>query len=244
LRLAGRFAVSGEERCIKRFYKAVSIDECDGGYGVYLDGRQARTMMRKPLAAPSKSLAEAVAGEWDAQAAFIDRHTMPLTRLLSASIDGGEAAAGEWRQEILKYLGSDLLCYRASEPQTLVERQRDCWDPYLDWLRGEFGAALAVTTGVMTISQPKAALAPLEKALAGVAPHTLFVLKTATAISGSAILALALWRNAFPSAAIFEASRLDERFQQERWGEDADAFTREQNLRREFDAVTRFFELA
>ena len=229
----------------KRFYEAAEAAPAEsGGYGVFLDGRQARTMGRRPLAARARSLAEAVAAEWAAQGERIDRTAMPLTALLSAAIDGGGEAAAGWAEDVLSYLGSDLVCYRASQPEALVARQREIWDPYLDWFEGAYGRRLAAVAGVIATAQPPDAFDAVRRDLAAQAPEILLGLKTATTVAGSAVLALALWKGAFDEAAVFDASRLDERFQEARWGVDAEAKAREQKIEAEFSAVAAFIRLA
>ena len=233
------------EQAPKRFYEAAEAAPAEnGGYGVFLDGRQARTMGRRPLAARARPLAAAVAAEWAAQGDHIDRNAMPLTALLSAAIDGDDEVVAGWAEEILNYLGSDLVCYRAAQPDALVARQREVWDPYLDWFEGAYGRRLAAVSGVIATAQPQDALDAVRRELAAQSPETLLGLKTATAISGSAVLALALWKGAFDEAAVFDASRLDERFQEARWGVDAEAKDREQKIEAEFSAVARFIRLA
>jgi chaperone required for assembly of F1-ATPase len=228
---------------IKRIYKDVAVKPLGEGYCVTLDGREARTLTRAVLAAPSETLATAVAAEWDAQGELIDRQTMPLTALLSAAIDAGAAGAAEWRAEILTYLGSDLVCYHAETPAALVARQSQVWGPYINWLGEEFGARLAVTQGVTAIAQPGEAITQVARVLEAPAAFMLFGVYTATKISGSAVLALALWKDAWPASDIFAASRLDEHFQEQRWGADTEAKAREQQLQKDFAAVAEFIRL-
>ncbi len=228
---------------IKRIYKDVAVKPLGEGYGVMLDGRQARTPGRTALIAPNENLAAAVAAEWRAQGEFIERQTMPLTALLSAAIDAGDTGAAEWCAEILSFLGSDLLCYRAETPAALVERQRQVWDPYTDWLDREFDAMLALASGVVAVAQPDTAVCQIRRVLEGSAAFMLFGIYTATKISGSAVLALALWKAAWPVNDIFAASRLDEHFQEQRWGADAEAKAREQQLQKDFTAVAEFMRL-
>lgn len=241
--MAGRVEDVNTAPRIKRFYKEASLKEEGGRFYVCLDDRNARTRAKQPLSTPSTALAEALVDEWNAQEEFIDQGAMPLTGILSAAIDGEDEAADKWRNEILEYLKSDLVCYRAEEPAELAERQRDVWDPYLDYMRQEFGAALVVTSGVVAVPQPEIAVDAVRKSLEAENPETLFALRLATAITGSAALALALWRGDFPPDDIFEASRVDERFQEARWGVDDEAKEREDRMRAEFLAVSRFLTL-
>lgn len=241
--MAGEFAVSNEAVRVKKFYKTATIKPVDDGFGVLLDGKQAKTQRRMTLAAPTEALAKAIAIEWNEQEGFVEQSAMPLTGMLSAAIDGGEKEAETWREDILKYLGTDLVCYRADGPEKLIARQAKLWDPYLDWMHDAFAVSLKSTSGIVAVAQPSAATETVRENLTDQSPATLFALQLATAISGSAVLALALWKKAFDAEEIFEASRLDERFQEELWGVDAEAKEREDRLRRDFMVVSRFLSL-
>ncbi len=227
----------------KRFYKDVTVVPHEGRYAIALDGRMAKTMQRHVLSAPCEGLADAVVTEWAAQGDHIDRTSMPLTGMLSAAIDGGDEDIGQWREEIVKYLGSDLVCYRAGEPEKLASQQVAIWDPYVEFLRAEFGAILVTTSGIMAVPQADASLVAIRSALTKVAPETVFALQIATAIAGSAVLALALWKGFDEPETIFEASRVDERFQEEQWGVDEEAKAREERLKADFLTVARFLAL-
>lgn len=228
---------------VKRFYKSVAVKAVDDGFGVLLDDRPARTALGRPLIAPAEMLANAVAEEWAAQGEFLDRRFMKLTALLTAAVDGGEAAAAGWRDDVLKYLETDLLCYRAETPPALAECQAAAWDPYLQWLRRELGAALIATKGVAAVAQPDAAVAAVRGALDVQSPPVLLAIQKATAQTGSAVLGLALWKRAFTADEIFSASRVDEHFQQRQWGADAEAQAREAKMRREFLCAAEFLAL-
>ncbi|WP_165793884.1 ATP12 family chaperone protein [Hyphococcus luteus] len=227
----------------KRFYKEVAVVEHEGRHGVALDGRKTKTRGRNVLAAPTPALAEAVAAEWDLQGEHIDRTTMPLTAMLSAAIDGGEEDLQAWREEIVKYLGSDLVCYRADAPAVLAERQAAIWDPYIEFMRREFGAILVTTAGIVAVPQADASFSAVRGALAKETPETLFGLQIAAAIAGSAVLALALWKGEETAESVFEASRVDERFQEEKWGVDEEAKARENRLRADFLKAAEFLAL-
>src|SRR5262245_36603245 len=107
----------------RRFYKEVGIAEDAGAFALSLDERLVRTPARRPLAAPARALAEALATEWRAQTESIDPAQMPLTRLANSIIDGVTDAVGPVKAEIEKYLRTDLLFYRADSPAGLVARQ-------------------------------------------------------------------------------------------------------------------------
>lgn len=220
-----------------RPYDEVAALPFEGGFAVALDGRIARTPGRAALAAPTLALAEAVASEWRAQGARIDFNSMPVTRLLAAAIDGGEVAAARWREEIVSYLQCDLLSYRAASPRTLRVRQDETWNPIVEWARDSLGLMLVVSEGVAPIVQPTDITTTGSRLLSSACAFSSVALRSATALTGSAVLALALWRARLDASAAIQASRIDEDFQIERWGADAEASARAASIEREFNGA-------
>lgn len=227
---------------LKRFYRTASAAPVDGGFAILLDGRPARTPGRAILAAPQKALADAIAAEWDNAGDTIDLDAMTLTRLASTVIDHGARDRDQWADEIAKYAGTDLLCYRASTPAELCRRQRAALDPLLEWIAGEIGVRLAVTEGVVAIAQPQTALDAVRARAAALSDHALLAAMRATQLAGSAVIGLALAARAFPAKKLFAASRLDEAFQAEQWGVDSEAHAREKALEAEFMKLDAWFE--
>ncbi len=217
-----------------RPYQEVATVRVVEGFAVALDGRIARTPRREALAAPTLALAEAAAAEWRAQGARIDFNSMPVTRLVAAAIDGGDEAALGWREEILNYLQCDLLSYRAAGPFALRARQDAVWDPIIEWARGSLGLSLAVAEGVAPIIQPAEVIVAGHRLLGPACAFAAIGLRSATTLTGSALLALALWRKRLDQSSALSASRIDEDFQIERWGADAEAAARAASVAREF----------
>ncbi len=236
-------AGGGEASAPRRFYETAAATPAEGGFVVSLDGRRALTRGRAPLAFPTRAVVEAVAAEWAAQGETIDPRSMPMTRLLSTTIDLGPAEADIWRARTIEFLKADCLCYRAEEPAALVARQTDVWDPFLAWAAGALGVRLAVTSGVGFVAQPADAALAATAALRNASAGEALALRIIAETTGSAVLALARWRRAFDADAIYAAARLDEDFQIEQWGEDAEARARDQAMRADFDAAGRFIDL-
>jgi len=228
---------------LKRPYEKAHVASDGDRHAILLDGRNAKTRAGVTLSAPTPSLAEAVAEEWNAQGPKIDRPSMPLTRLLMTAIDLGPDDAGEWRRSILTFLKSDVLCYRATEPAALVNAQNESWDPLIAWVRKEVGADLETTAGVGFVEQPQDAVGAVETALAGVSHEELIAVRMAAEISCSAVIALALWREARAANELFDLARLDEAFQEKRWGVDAEAAARTKAMRRDFNNAALFLRL-
>ncbi len=147
----------------RRFYKEAGVQPADEGHVLILDGRPARTPGKDPLALPTRPAAEAVAAEWNRQVEVIDPSSMPLTRLVNTAIDGVAARRAEVAAEVVRYGQSDLLCYRAGDPQRLVARQTEMWDPILAWAHERLGARFILAEGVMFVAQPEPALAAVDR---------------------------------------------------------------------------------
>ena len=227
----------------KRFYEeAVTRQNDAGDWHIALDGRPAKTSAGNLLASPSGALAEAMAAEWQAQAEHIDPRTMPLTRRRMLVIDRGEKDSPKWRDQVLAFLSSDLLCYRADTPEELVQRQKETWDPYLTWAATDLDIRLEVTAGVISVSQPPVSLQAAGNVLNRADTDELCCIIAATEITGSAILGLALWQRFQSTDDVFAASRLDETFQAEKWGIDAEAAAREAQLKSDLEAVAAYLD--
>lgn len=204
---------------MRRFYQEAAVRDGPAGFAVVLDGRPIRTPARRLLAAPSRPLAEVMAAEWSAQTEFIDPAAMPMTRLLNTIIDGVAAAQDEVAGEVVKYLGTDLVCYRAATPEGLVARQALHWDPIVAWARQAHGAEFRVVQGVVHVAQPDEAIARAAAAI----PRDrwrLGAVHAVTTLTGSSLLALALARGDIGREAAWEAAHVDEDWNMERWGRD------------------------
>ncbi len=203
----------------KRFYAAASVGEGPDGHAVLLDGKPVRTPARRTLAAPTRALAETIAAEWDAQAENIDPARMPLTRLANTIIDGVADKTASVADEVAKYLGSDLLFYRAEGPEGLVARQPQHWDPVLVWAHDELGARFILAEGIMFVAQPQRAIAAARCAIPDDA-WRLGAVSSITSLTGSALLALALLRGRLSTEEAWAAAHVDEDWQRDQWGWD------------------------
>lgn len=224
----------------KRFYKDVAIAELPaGGWKVLLDGRSIRTPAKRELAVPRRDLAETIAAEWKMQAEFIDPGQMHLTRLVNSTIDGVTGREAEVREAILAYGGSDLICYLADSPRELIERQSHGWGPLHSWLKRAFGVELMLASGVMPVEQDAAMLARLDGAMGERTPLELAALHVLTSTTGSLVLALAVLHRQQDIADAWRLAHIDEDFQIEKWGRDAEAEARRDKRWQEVSTAAR-----
>lgn len=229
---------------MKRFYKKVAATLADGaGYEVHLDGRPVRTPMRHSLQLPGESLAGAIADEWDAQGEEIDVETMPMTRIAATAIDRVRHDRENYTDQIAAYAETDLLCYRAPSPSGLVVLQSKSWQPLLDWSKETYGVELKATEGLSPIAQDRDSLMRLRKVLDDRDEFELAALSVATATSGSLIVALALAQQRIDAREAYEASQLDESYQNQTWGVDPEAQQRRDVLKADLEASAAFLAL-
>lgn len=225
----------------KRFWKQARAEACDGGFTVTLDGRPVRTPAKAPLALPTRTMAEAVALEWDAQEKTVDPRTMPVTRGANAAIDKVATQRAEVLALLAEYGDSDLLCYRAAGPDELIAQQAAAWDPMLDWAAEALGARLLVGQGVMHVPQPPEALEELTAALSAFDNFALAAVHDLVSLSGSLVLALAVTEDVATVEQAWTTSRIDEHWQIAQWGEDEEAAAAEQLKRLAFCDAARFY---
>jgi chaperone required for assembly of F1-ATPase len=226
----------------KRFYENAAIVEEAGAFAVTLDGKPVRTPARRPLAAPTRQLAQAIADEWQAQKDVIDPARMPLTRLANSIIDGVADKPQEVRDEVVKYLGSDMLFYRADGPEGLIERQAQAWDPIVRWAADRHGARFIMVEGVVFAAQPEEAIAAAARAIpTGI--WRLGAMHSVMTLTGSALLALALARGALSMDDAWKAAHVDEDWQMEQWGRDPLAMERRSYREAEMKAAATVLKL-
>jgi chaperone required for assembly of F1-ATPase len=229
----------------KRFYKDAGVEERDRAFVLLLDGRVASTPARNPIAAPTRALGEAVAEEWRAQGEEIDPAAMPLTRLVNSAIDGVAANMSGVVDDIVAYLGSDLICYRAGEPERLVAEQAAAWDPILACIHADFGARFVLSEGVKFVPQPPTSVAALRARVeAEVSPFKLAALHVMAALTGSALIALAHAARRVTAQEAWAAAHVDEAFQERIWGADEEALRRRARREAEFNAASRLYALS
>ena len=220
---AVRRTTRGPQR--KRFYAQADVAETPDGLAITLDGKPVRTPSGRPLVAPTRDIADGIVAEWNAQAENIDPLTMPLTRFANtvgeAVVDRVDAVA----EDVAKYLGSDLLFYRAGHPEALVAREAASWDPVLFWAADTLGAHFILAEGIVHVRQPDSAIAAARAALPA-DPWSIAALHVVTTLTGSALLALALKQGVLDADLVWAAAHVDADWNSEKWGVDAEVAAR------------------
>ncbi|MQQ08438.1 ATPase [Epibacterium sp. SM1979] len=227
----------------KRFWTEATAAPEGDGFTVLLDGRKVKTPAKAALVLPTLAMAQAVAAEWDAQVDHVDPNSMSCTRSANAAIDKVAIQHAEVADMLADYGDSDLLCYRADSPQALVERQSEAWDVALVWAAEVLGARLAARTGIMHAGQDPAALTVLREKTHAFSAFELAAFHDLVSMSGSLVLGFAAALDWRPADAIWELSRVDEKWQEDQWGADEEAVEIATRKRGEFMHAKRFFDL-
>ena len=228
---------------MKRFYGKAEPVRRAAGHGITLDGKPIKTPGKRDLMVPNEALAAAIAEEWNAQEGEVLAATIPLTRLAMTAIDRVATQREAVVRETANYAATDLVCYRAAHPPALATRQQAVWQPLIDWAVLRYDAPLVITSGVIPKGQQAASLRALASAVAEQDDFALTALHVATAACGSLVIALALIEEHLDAEGAFAASQLDESFQIEAWGEDAEQAERRRILAADIRAAAQFISL-
>ena len=233
---------------MKRFWTEASVRAEPDGHAILLDGKPMRLPGGAFVRIPGLALADAIAAEWqaagNASGGTLSAADTPLTGLagtaqLRIAPDPAATVAA-----LAAYAESDLLCYRAEAPPTLAEREQAAWQPWLDWAERTYGARLRVTSGIRHVGQDAKALAALRAAVERLDPWVLAGMGVAVPSLGSLVLGLAVAQSALGPAEAHALASLDEAFQNEKWGEDAEAADRRRAVLDDLILAERFMALA
>lgn len=228
---------------MRRFWKVVSLEQNTFGYAVRLDGRPVKTPTRNELALPTKLLADAVVAEWDSVEKTVDPMLMPMTGFANAAIDRVGVDRDDFATAIAAYGETDLFCYRAAQGEALAERQSEIWDPWLDWARARYDASFVIVEGIMHQPQPELTLEKLSAAVKARGTFELAAMAKLSHLSGSLIATLAIVERAGGAQDIWNATCLDELWQEELWGADHWAQKNRNDREGEFLQAVRFLDL-
>lgn len=228
---------------LKRFYKSAEAVATPTGWRVLLDGKAMRTPQKAVFEVPGRKLAAAVAEEWASQGSDLLLEQMPLTQFTCAAIDYTSRFRRDVEAETAAYAVTDLLCYRASEPEELVRRQKEAWDKWLDWAQARYDIRMTLTEGIMPVEQEDASLEALHREVAKLDDYGLTAVWLMAKHCSSLLLPLAVWEKQLDAETAFHIARVDETYQNEQWGQDGEALERRESSAREMYELGEFVKL-
>jgi chaperone required for assembly of F1-ATPase len=229
---------------VKRFYKEVTVEPEDGGWRVKLDGRGIKTPSGKPQVVPTQALAQDMAQEWSGQGEEIDAAAFVLRDLADYAIDAVAADRVALVSELAAYAETDTLCYRGDVGEALFERQAEVWDPLLSASEERWNVRFDRISGIIHHPQPAGTLARMEQLVAAESDFGLAALRMLTSLSASLVVALtAIEPDADPDT-LWTAANLEQDWQADLWGLDAEAQKVRQIRFDAFKLAMRFAVLA
>lgn len=229
---------------MKRFWKAVTVEEADGGFQLALDGRLIRTQGGQAQIVPTRTLAEAMAEEWSSQGQEVAPERFVFRDIADFAIDHVGADRVTTIETLLRYGETDTLCYRADPDEPLYKRQRQVWDPLLDALEARHEVRLEPVSGVVHRPQRSETLGRLREVLGAQDDFTLAALNTLTPLAASLAVALAAIEPGADARELFSAANCEQDWQAELWGWDLEAERARERRLTAFEAAARFAHLA
>ena len=232
---------------MKKFYTLVSSKMTDEGLAIQLDGKSVKTQTGQVLAAPTQALADAIVQEWSDQGDDVKPETMPLTQILNTAIDRARDRESITSQ-LLKYLDTDLLCYRAKEPEDVAKAQKELWDPWMSWFDEHFERPLETTFKLEALKQDPEVHKQIWNYIEALDEYYFAVLHIVTSLSGSIILALAFLEHDATPEDIYKAMNAEEDHRARIYREDVHGHAPHEEVRRknaqaELSAAQRFMDL-
>lgn len=226
----------------RRFYKDVTVVAEEGGFSVKLDGRNVRSPKGGKLSVPTRALADMVAAEWAGQGEHIEMAAMHATRLAFTATEAVSNARDATAAQVAQYAASDLLCYFSESGDSLYERQVAGWEPVLRRAEQELALVFKRATGIIHAEQPQETLAKVKGLALELDDFALTGVAFGTPLFGSAILAFAVQRGWLSGEEAWTLSRIDEAYQEEKWGVDAEAAERTARLLAEAQMLEAWFK--
>ena len=207
----------------RRSWKCVKVSKKNNSFSILLDDRTAQTPGGKDLVLPTRGLADRISGEWQIQKEFVEPGLMPFTQRANTALDCIGLNRTAAVSALSDYASSDLICYRADGPDLLAQRQRQSWDPIVAWADQLFSTRIQVGSGIMPIAQPRKTLSSFRSLIDELDDFALTAFAEIVALSGSLLIGLAVIHRRLTPNEAWDLSRIDEQWQTEHWGEDAEA---------------------
>lgn len=229
---------------MKRFWKEAGVQAARDGWQPVLDGRGVKTVAGNPQIVPGRTLAEALAAEWEAQGAEVDPAGFVLRDLADYAIDVVAPDPRAAVEALLPYGDTDTLLYRADPDEPLYRRQQEEWEPLVRVAEARLAAPFTRVSGIVHRAQPEAAIAALRAELDKLDSFDLAALRTLAGLAASLITGLAALDTDADAGALFDAAHLEETWQAELWGKDAEAEMQRTARREAFEVAALFARLA
>ena len=228
---------------MKKFWKKVSIKKISSNsFQIMLDERILQTPLKRELVLPNLNLTQEIVKEWDQHSKNINTESMIFYSLISTSLDKIIDNKNLYINDILDYIDTDLICYRAENPKELVELQKNKWDPIILLIEKYIGIEVRVFEGILPKKQHATVHDRLNNLINQFDIFEISVLHRITNITGSIFLSLCVLKKDILSNEVFELSFLDELWQAENWGFDDETSKKRKEISIELNRSIYFLD--
>ena len=228
---------------MKKFWKTVQVKENSiNSYKILLDNNVLKTPLKKELIVENSKIAEEIYNEWNQDTNEIDTDSMIFYGIISTSIDKISYNRKSYIDDILDYVDTDLICYRAEKPNNLVQWQSKNWDPILSKAEKYINGKINVFTGIMPLKQDKETHLKITKFLMQFSNLEIVVLHKLINITGSIFLSLCILKGDIIKKYAFELSYLDELWQTKNWGCDEEASKNREKINDQLKRIIFFLD--
>ena len=230
---------------MKKSWEKVSIKKTSlNSFRIMLDEIILQTPLKRELVLPNLNLAQEIVKEWDQDSKNINTESMIFYGLISTALDKIIDNKNLYINDILDYVDTDLICYRAQNPKELVELQKIKWDPIILLIERYIGTKVQVFQGILPKKQHATVHANLNNLINQFDIFEISALHRITNITGSIFLSLCVLKKDVSKNEAFELSFLDELWQSENWGFDEETSQKRKEISIELNKSILFFRLS
>ena len=228
---------------MKKNWKTVKVKEKSvNSYEILLDNNILRTPLKNKLIIPNEKIAEEIHKEWDQKTKFLNTDNMVFYGIISSSIDKIYKNRKQYINDVLDFVDTDLICYRADEPIDLVQWQSKNWDPIISEVENYINGKINIFKGIMPLRQDEYVHFKITEFLTQFSDLEIAVLHRITNITGSIFLTLCVLKNDQIKKNAFELSFLDELWQAKNWGYEKEASKNRENTNNELNRIIYFLD--
>ncbi|MDC1356613.1 hypothetical protein N8310_03395 [Pseudomonadota bacterium] len=223
---------------MKKFWKTVEVSELTtNSYQILLDKKILKTPMQNDLIFTNYRISYETSLEWDINSDELDTDEMIFFGIFSTAIDRIVNDRVLYINEIMKFVDTDLICYKADKPDELVELQNKHWDPILLIIKNYIGEEIEVFTGIMPGTQNIQVHNKIKKLIHNFSNIELSILHRLTNIIGSIFISLCVIKGDILKKYICQLCFLDELWQAENWGVEEEAAKKRDKVSKELKKI-------
>ena len=229
---------------MKKFWKIVQVKKkLKNSFEILLDKRILKTPMQKDLIFSNYKIAKETALEWDIDEKEINTENMVFYGLISTAIDKISNDKVSYIDNVLGFINTDLICYRADKPNELIDLQNSSWNPIISFIKKYIDVELKFFIGVMPSKQSLEIFNRLKTLINSFSDIEISALHRMTNLTGSIFISICILKGDVLKNEAFELSFLDELYQAKNWGVEQESLDKRDKIAKELNRIISFVEL-